>query len=199
MEATNSVDSLLFLGRASEGPFPVTDLSRLANIAEILSAVIVFGGILFAVIQMRQTRQQRRELAAIELFRSFGSEAFANAYRNVLHYPDGLNTKQLDKKYPDGELNAMLICTTMENVGVMMFQRIVPSAVVSNLVGSSTIILWQKLEVWVADLRKELDNPYAFEWFQWLAMKLDELQDDTDLPAYESQKNWTPSKLRSGI
>ena len=68
MEATNSVDSLLFLGRASEGPFPVTDLSRLANIAEILSAVIVFGGILFAVIQMRQTRQQRRELAAIELF-----------------------------------------------------------------------------------------------------------------------------------
>jgi hypothetical protein len=60
----------------------------------------------------------------------------------------------------------MLICTTMENVGVMMFQRIVPSAVVSNLIGSSTVILWRKLEIWVEDLRIELDNPYAFEWFQ---------------------------------
>ena len=111
----------------------MTDLSRLASMAEILSAVIVVGGIIFAVIQMRQTRQQRREMAAIELFRSFGSEAFTNAYRNVLRYPDGLNAKQLQQKYPDGDVNAMLICTTMENVGVMMYQRIVPSAVVSNL------------------------------------------------------------------
>jgi len=78
----------------------MTDLSRLANIAEILSAVIVVGGIIFAILQMRQTRQQRRELAAIELFRSFGSPAFADAYRNVLHYPDGLNAKQLKHEYP---------------------------------------------------------------------------------------------------
>ena len=177
----------------------MTDISRLANMAEILSAVIVVGGIIFAVIQMRQTRQQRREMAAIELFRSFGSEAFTNAYRNVLHYPDGLNTKQLQEKYADGDLNAMLICTTMENVGVMMYQRIVPSAVVSNLIGSSTVILWKKLEVWVTDLRTEIDNPYAFEWFQWLAQKLEELQDDSDLPAYESQTNWVPSNLSSEI
>ncbi len=59
----------------------MTDLSRLANIAEILSAIIDIGGIFFAVVQVRQTRQQRRELAAIELFRSFGSPQFTEAYR----------------------------------------------------------------------------------------------------------------------
>ena len=53
----------------------------------------------------------------------------------------------------------MLISTTMENIGVMMFQRIVPAAVVSNLIGSSTFILWGKLEHWVEDLRAELDSP----------------------------------------
>jgi hypothetical protein len=164
----------------------MTELSRLANMAEIFSAVIVIGGIIFAVIQMRQTRQQRRELAAIELFRSFGSPAFNDAYRNVLHYPEG-------------ERSAMLICTTMENVGVMMYQRIVPSAVVNNLIGSSTIILWQRLEFWVSDLRTELDTPFAFEWFQWLAMKLEDLQDDSDLPAYQSQTEWTPSNLSSEL
>jgi hypothetical protein len=177
----------------------MTDLSRLANMAEIFSAIIVIGGIIFAVIQMRQTRQQRRELAAIELFRSFGSPAFNDAYRKVLRYPDGLTMKQLQEDYPDGEQSAMLICTTMENVGVMMYQRIVPSAVVNNLIGSSTAILWQKLEFWVSDLRTELDTPFAFEWFQWLAMKLKDLQDDSDLPAYQSQTEWTPSNLSSEL
>jgi hypothetical protein len=177
----------------------MTDLSRLANMAEILSATIVVGGIIFAVIQMRQTRQQRRELAAIELFRSISSPAFNTAYRNVLHYPDGLDIEQLKREYPDGEECAMLICTTMESIGVMMYHRIVPSAVVNNLIGSSTAILWRKLEFWVKDLRTELDNPFAFEWFQWLAIKLDDLQDDSDTPAYKSQTDWTPSNLSSEI
>ncbi len=61
------------------------------------------------------------------------------------------------------------------------------------------MILWKKLEVWVTDLRTELDNPYAFEWFQWLALKLEDLQDDSDLPAYESQTDWIPSDLSSEI
>jgi hypothetical protein len=177
----------------------MTDFSRLANMAEIFSAIVVIGGIIFAVIQMRQTRQQRRELAAIELFRSFGSPAFADAYRNVLHYPDGLNAKQLKQEYPDGEQFAMMICTTLESVGVMMYQRIVPSAVVNNLIGSSTIILWRKLETWVQDLRIELDNPFAFEWFQWLAMTLSDLQNDSDRPAYEAHTEWQPLNLSSEI
>jgi hypothetical protein len=177
----------------------MTDFSRLANMAEIFSAIVVIGGIIFAVIQMRQTRQQRRELAAIELFRSFGSPAFADAYRNVLHYPDGVNAKQLKQEYPDGEQFAMMICTTLESVGVMMYQRIVPSAVVNNLIGSSTIILWRKLETWVQDLRIELDNPFAFEWFQWLAMTLSDLQNDSDRPAYEAHTEWQPLNLSSEI
>ena len=177
----------------------MTDLSRLANMAEIFSAIIVVGGIIFAVIQMRQTRQQRREMAAIELFRSFGSPAFTDAYRKVLHYPDGLSGAELKQKYPDGDQSAMLISSTMENIGVMMYQRIVPSAVVNNLIGSSTVILWKKLEVWVDDLRTELDNPYAFEWFQWLAIKLSDLHREDDLPAYESQADWIPSNLSSEI
>jgi len=177
----------------------MTDFSRLANMAEIFSAIVVVGGVIFAVLQMRQIRQQRRELAAIELFRSFGSPAFADAYRNVLHYPDGLNAEQLKDKFPDSEQCAMMICTTMESVGVMMYQRIVPSAVVNNLIGSSTIILWRKLEVWVQDLRIELDTPFAFEWFEWLAMTLGELQDDSDRPAYEAHTEWQPLNLSSEI
>ncbi len=41
------------------------DLSRLADMAEILVAAAPVGGVFFARVQMRQLRQQRRELSAI--------------------------------------------------------------------------------------------------------------------------------------
>ena len=46
----------------------MNDLSRLADTAEIIGAAVVVVGILFALMQMRHLRQQRRELAASELF-----------------------------------------------------------------------------------------------------------------------------------
>ena len=56
------------------------ELATLANMAKIFGVIIVIGGLFFAVLQMRQIRQQRRELAAIELFRFFGNPKFTEAY-----------------------------------------------------------------------------------------------------------------------
>ena len=177
----------------------MSELSRLADMAEILGALVVIGGLIFAVLQMRNFRQQRRELAAIELFRSFGKPEFNRAYESVLNLPDGLGAEELDVQFPGRATCVMLICTTMENIGVMTFQRIVPFAIVKNLIGVSTILLWRKLEHWVMDLREKLDTPEAFEWFQWLAVKLEECSEPDELPAYEAHKEWEPSNLTSDI
>ena len=76
----------------------MSNLSTLANMAEILGVIIVIGGLFFAVLQMRQIRQQRRELAAIELFRFFGNPRFTAAYQMVLHLPDGLSAEDIRTK-----------------------------------------------------------------------------------------------------
>ncbi|MDJ0910491.1 MAG: DUF4760 domain-containing protein [Woeseiaceae bacterium] len=172
----------------------MNDLSHLADIAEIVGAAIVIGGVFFAVMQMRQIRQQRREMAAIELFRFFGSPQFAKAYHCVLNLPDDLTTAELRKHQPEAENCAMLISTTMENIGVMVFHRIVPSVVVKDLMGTSAVILWKKLNLWVQDMREELDNPSAFEWFEWLARVLEELSDKDCAPAYDKHRDWKPSR-----
>jgi len=177
----------------------MTDLSRLANIAEIFSAIIVIGGIFFAVVQVRQTRQQRRELAAIELFRSFGSPQFTAAYQMVLHFPDDLSASEIKQNYPTGEESAMLISTTMENIGVMTYQRIVPFQVVNSLIGMSAILLWRKLEKWAIALREDIHSPMAFEWFQWLADRLEEHQGENPEPAYEAFRDWQPARLTQEI
>lgn len=175
------------------------DLSRLADMAEILGALVVVGGLIFAVMQMRHFRQQRRELAAIELFRFFGNPDFNRAYECVLKLPDGLSAADVKKRSADISHCAMLISTTMENIGVMTHQRIVPYVVVKNLMGSSTVILWKKLELWVYELREETGNAEAFEWFQWLAERLEELADPDEKPAFEAHKAWRPARLTQEI
>ena len=177
----------------------MSDLSRLADMAEILSALIVIGGVFFAVIQMRQIRQQRREMAAIELFRFFGNPDFAEAYHVVLNLPAGLSKSDMHERFAGAESCAMLISTTMENIGVMVFHRIVPSVVVKNLLGPSATILWSRLELWINDMRAELENPAAFEWFEWLAHILRDLRTDDQLPAYDAHKNWKPAGMTNEI
>jgi hypothetical protein len=179
--------------------YSMNDLSKIADMAEILGALVVIGGLLFAIMQMRNFRQQRRELAAIELFRFFGNAKFNSAYEQVIKLPVGLSTEEIEVRHPGLEHCAMLICTTMENIGVMTYQRIVPYAVVENLIGSSTVLLWQKLEHWVFDLREELGSPNAFEWFQWLAERLTELEDPNQQPAYIAHKTWKPKRITREI
>lgn len=179
----------------------MTDLTTLANFAEIIGAAIVIGGIYFAVLQMRQLRQQRRELAAIELFRFFGNPDFAKAYRRILQLPDGMSAAAINSSKDELQDAAMLICNTMENIGVMTHQRIVPFKVVNNLIGSSTMLLWVKLEDWVQSLRGQIGNPAAFEWFQWLSDMLreyDKAAIDRPGPAYVAEADWQPSHIRDG-
>jgi hypothetical protein len=177
----------------------MTELSILANMAEILGVLIVIGGLFFALLQMRHLRQQRRELAAIELFRFFASPSFTEAYRTVLHLPDGMSSEDIKKDSVETENAAMLISTTMENIGVMTFQRIVPFLVVNDLVGTSVVVLWRKLQGWTLALREELDTPNAFEWFQWLAERLEQYQPEDAKPAYEAFKTWAPRRLTHEI
>lgn len=174
----------------------MSELSVIANIAEIIGVITVIIGFFFALLQMRQLRQQRRELAAIELFRFFGSPRFAEAYREILHMPEGMSARDIRSEHPELEASAMLISTTMENIGVMTYQRIVPFMVVNNLIGSSAVILWRKLKLWTLALREELGEPYAFEWFQWLAERLDEDHAGGEArAAYEAHRDWKPARL----
>ena len=175
------------------------ELENLANIAEIVGVIIVVGGLFFALLQMRQTRQQRRELAAIELFRFFGNPQFTSANKRILRLPDNLRGDDIRAGGDELEDAAMLISATMENIGVMTHQRIVPFLVVSNLIGSTTPILWRKLAGWVSDLREEQDSPEAYEWFQWLAERMEQYRSYKAAPAYIAHRDWVPTHLRDDI
>lgn len=173
-------------------------LEILANIAEIIGVIIVVGGLFFAVLQLRQFRQQQRELAAIELFRFFGNPYFTDAFNRVMHMTGNMSAEEMRRDENGLNDAAMLISSTMENIGVMTHQRIVPFAVVHHLIGASVIILWNKLKPWIYTVREETDNPYMFEWFQWLFDRLDKFDNSDERPAYEAFSDWKPRHLPRG-
>jgi hypothetical protein len=177
----------------------MNELERLANLAEIVGVIIVVGGLFFAMLQMRQIRQQRRELAAIELFRFFGNPHFTAAYKRILRMPDDLDIEDIRGEDSGLEDAAVLISATMENIGVMTYQRIVPFTVVNNLIGQSAPILWRKLERWAVALREEQESAAAFEWFQWLAERLEEYEPADPDPAYIAHRSWIPAHLKQNI
>lgn len=170
-------------------------LAITANIAEIVGATIVVIGLVFAVLQMRQLREQRRELAAIEMFRFYGNPSFTRALIRVLHMPDGSTAQEIRRDENGVEDAAMLISSTMENIGVMTHQRIVPFTVVNHLIGASALILWKKLELWTTKIREETDNDYLFEWFQWLVVQLEQYDEEDQRPAYQAYSTWMPQHL----
>ncbi len=73
-------------------------LETLANLAELIGGAAVLGGVAFAVWQIRQYRQQRRDAAAIEIVRTIQSREFAEAFRLLSRVPDGISLEALRAK-----------------------------------------------------------------------------------------------------
>jgi hypothetical protein len=96
-----------------------------ANLAGILGIVIVIGSHVFPLIQLRQMRQQRRDITAITLSPCVGSPVFARASPCVLWQPEGLEKSALRAMGDGTEKAAVTSGRTTANRAVPVFHRIV--------------------------------------------------------------------------
>ena len=165
------------------------DLQTVIDIAQLAGTATVIGGTVFALMQLREFRIQRRDAAAGDLMRAFMSAEFANAMTTIMNLPDGVSADELRRTGPDAERAATLICTTFETIGVLVHEEVTPFPLVMELTGGSLVVLWHKLEPWVMALRTEQSNPCDSEWFQWLAEQC-ERPGATKVPAYVKHRGW---------
>ena len=171
----------------------MTDLTTLANIAEILAALMIIGGAIFGIIQIREFRAQRRQAVAVELTRSFHNPDLVHAMNLILKLPDGVSAEELRSKGPEYEEAAMMISTTYETIALLVFREMASFSMVRELTGGVTVVMWQKLERWIDWLRQDLAQPSFAEWFQWLAEQLARERKDKEAhPAYERFADWRP-------
>jgi len=168
-------------------------LQTLANIAEIVGALLVITGVFFGLMEVRHYRQQRQEAASMEIMRAFQSHDFTRSLRLVMDYEQQCQRcgeETLPQELQDA---AMLVSTTLEAVGLMVFQRIVPFRLIQQLMGGTIQASWRVLRPHTEWLREKLSRPSVHEWFQWLSERLDEHPEYLDeIGAYSKYGDWKP-------
>src|SRR6266480_853781 len=165
------------------------DISTLAN---LINAIAVTAGVLFAVVQIRQYRQRRRRDVMLELVRSFQSPAFTGALRRVLSLPDGANAEKVRAMLgPDGEDAVYLVSLTWESLGILLFRREVTLDLIDDFFSGPIVLSWQKLKVYSEEWRRTLDRETFSEWFHWLAERMMEREKlAPPVPAYIAHRRW---------
>ena len=165
----------------------------MAQIAEVIGGVSVLAAVIFGIAQLRQYRQQRRDAAAIELMRSLQDAEFTQAFRLIDTLPDDIPAKDLRAKGAEFEGAAYTLCAKFETMGFLVYRGSIPFELLSELVGGATVGVWRKLLPWAEESRSRQGQEMRWEWFQWLAERLEENGRTGQSPAHELHRDWEPA------
>ena len=166
------------------------DLTTLSQLAQILGGVAVVIAIVFGITQIRQFQQQRLDAAALELMRTLQDREFTHAFRLIYPITGSVDGDALRILGPEHEDAAISLGARLEAMGLLVFRGSIPIDLVEEMIGGTAILLWRQLRPWVEQLRAEKKHELLFEWFQWLAERMDERGRLQQVPAYLRHKEW---------
>ena len=146
-------------------------LSMLANIAEVIGAFTVVTGVAFGAYQVRLHRIQQHNNIASELTQTFLSPDLARAVTKLRRLPDSVSAEELLSHGTEMEEAAILVTTSFETMGLLVYRNVADLALVQDLAGGILSVMWRKLRVWQESVRVEQDQPSWAEWFEWLAVR----------------------------
>jgi hypothetical protein len=165
------------------------DISTLAN---LINAIAVTAGVIFAAAQIREFRRQRRRQSMYTLVQTFQSADFTKALRRIIDLPDNLDRAAIRAEVgPEGEDAIYFVTTTWETIGVLVFQKELTLDLVDDFFSGPLIISWQKLARYLEDVRRDWNRETLFEWFQWLAERMIEREKSSNpVPAHIAHRDW---------
>ena len=149
-----------------------TDITIIGNVA-IASSVVV--ALAFGILQVRAGNRDRRERLTLETVRSFQTREFAAQ----IH---GLREGQMPATYaesrglpPEEAVPFVHFAQEMEMLGLLVHDGAIGLDLVERTLGDLVTFAWTKYRPFIEDGRKELNDPYLGEYFQWLAERLERL------------------------
>src|SRR5256885_3799343 len=165
------------------------DISTLAN---LINAIAVTAGVIFAATQIRDYRRRRKRDAMLALVSSFQSPTFAKALRRIIELPDNAGADEIRKILgPEGEDLLVHLTATWETIGVLLFHGELSIDIVDDFFSGPILISWRKLLPYTIAIRREYDRETRSEWVQWLAVRLMESEKNVSpVPAYIAPPDW---------
>jgi hypothetical protein len=154
------------------------------TILNLISTLTLIGALVFTGLQLRASNRMRREQAAIAVIQAAQSEAWTQA-SDVIQRARQTGDENAEGMDRNLELALFTVGIRLEAIGYMVFERLVDLSTVDELMGGFTLIFWSRAEPWVKRRRRESADPKAFEWCEWLAMRITERRaNGRSQPAY---------------
>lgn len=166
------------------------DLYQLAALAEIFGAGGIVFALIFGAVQVQHLRRERADRSAAELMHVFQSAEFFQGFKAVVALPEGATAEQIRAKGPAFESDVNRIAFLLEELGVLVFRRVIPITLVNETMGGFLRIAWTRMKPWIVEERARLGAPTFGEWFQWIAERLDETPALKKEPAHLRYRNW---------
>jgi hypothetical protein len=163
----------------------------LANIAEIVGASSIVGGLVFGLLQIRHYRAQQRDAIATNLARTFYNRDLAQALTLMQEVPDGTGLEEMRAMGREYVEAAVTITTSFETMGLLVYKRIATLDLVMDLCGGIITVQARKLKRWQEDVRRANDQPSWGEWFDWLGAQAERVKTPSE-PAHIKYRAWRP-------
>lgn len=162
----------------------------LAQLAPILSFLAILTAIIFGLIQLRQFKTQRKDLAAVEIMRTMQDAQFTDSLNRITRAETIASNQYIAHNDPQLEKAILALTTKFETLGFLVYKKVIPLEFVEQLIGGVCIALWEKLQTYIFEYREINDQRLFLEWFEWLAHQFKKRKRDQAIPAISKVKNW---------
>lgn len=162
-------------------------------VLNLISTAAIVGGLIFAGLELRASRSQRRHEAQVLLLHSFEGPDFTRSMKAIMSLPDGLSRAEVEARPGDLDQKVWYWLGMMESIGMLVFGRDIDLPLVANTIGGPILISRHKLSHYIADVRADLQRDSFDEWFEWLADRVAALEDaEGRVPAHIREADWKP-------
>jgi hypothetical protein len=158
---------------------------------QFIATAIMIIGIIFGIQNIRQYQASRKRESAIVMLNSFQTSEFVRGLLYIFDLPDNAGKAEVDALPEDRYVAVYMVLGAWERLGILVFRGEVELGLVEDAYGGAVLQSWQNLKLFVEEFRLGIQRESAFEWFQWLAERLQERETAAQpLPAYLAHKDW---------
>ena len=147
--------------------------------------------VVFGMVQLRQLNAQRRREAAFTLMQSIQSPQMLRGILIIDRLQEAPAKAEFDALPENDQVDVTALLATWESLGILVFNEI-PLQMVDDFYSGTLQQSWRKLQRYVEELREATARPTRWEWFQWLAERMQERESDAPpVPAHVQHRKWT--------
>ncbi len=157
----------------------------------IITTSSIFAGVIFAILQLRQSNKQRARESALQMLHSFQTPAFLSAVDIVFHLPEGLSKREIEERLGDKMASILVLFGTFESLGILVYRRDMDIRMVEDFFSGIIVLSGKKLKKYLEEIRLASNRQTYFEWYQWLYEQVERRERNTPpIPAYISYRDW---------